>query len=69
MTFNLTLDDTDRGILQLLSKNARISNREIAQKLGLAEGTVRTRSKRMVDEKSIRFTALSGECEIATPMR
>lgn len=61
------LDDTDRGILTFLSENARISNREIAQKLGLAEGTVRARIKRLVDEKSIRFTALTAEYEIADP--
>jgi len=67
MTTQPTLDETDRGILSFLAENARISNREIAQKLGLAEGTVRARIKRLVDEKSIRFTALTGEYEIETP--
>lgn len=61
------LDETDRGILSFLSENARISNREIAQRLGIAEGTVRARIKRLVDEKSIRFTALTGEYEIEHP--
>ncbi|WP_084421521.1 Lrp/AsnC family transcriptional regulator [Henriciella litoralis] len=55
------LDDTDREILEFLSENARTSNREIAQKMGVAEGTIRSRIKRMVDERSIRFSALSRE--------
>lgn len=67
MSNSQALDETDRGILSFLSENARISNREIAQRLGLAEGTVRTRIKRLLDEKSIRFTALTGEYDIATP--
>ncbi len=61
------LDDTDRAILDFLSENARISNREIAQKMGVAEGTIRSRIKRMLDEKSIRFTALTQEIDMETP--
>ena len=62
------IDSTDREILSFLCRDARMSNREIAQKLDIAEGTVRARVKRMVDEKSIRFTALTTELEIATPL-
>lgn len=61
------LDSTDMAILGFLTQNARISNREIAQKLNLAEGTVRSRIKRMIDEKSIRFTALTHELDVSTP--
>jgi len=61
------LDETDLDILKFLSENARISNREIAQKLGLAEGTVRARIRRMTDEKSIRFTAMTQEMDVETP--
>lgn len=67
MSETAILDQTDRDILGYLSENARMSNREIAQQLGLAEGTVRSRIKRMLDEKSIRFTALTGELDVATP--
>lgn len=62
-----SFDATDQGILSFLSENARISNREIAERLGVAEGTVRARIKRLVDEKAIRFTALTGEFEIEHP--
>lgn len=61
------LDDTDLEILGYLSENARVSNREIAQKMGVAEGTIRSRVKRMQDEKSIRFTALTQEMGMETP--
>lgn len=61
------LDDTDLEILSYLSENARVSNRDIAQKVGVAEATFRARVKRMLDEKSIRFTALTREVDMETP--
>ena len=61
------LDETDLAILDFLSENARISNREVAFNLGLAEGTVRARIRRMTEEKSIRFTALTRELDVETP--
>ncbi|MEM9704739.1 MAG: Lrp/AsnC family transcriptional regulator [Pseudomonadota bacterium] len=62
------LDETDLSILSYLSEDARISNREIALQLNIAEGTVRARVKRMVDEKAIRFTALTRELDVADPL-
>ena len=62
-----TLDDTDRRILDFLAVNARVSNREIGERLGISEGTVRTRIRRLVEHKSIRFTALTPELDIETP--
>lgn len=67
MNYETKLDSIDRKILEHLSENARISNREIAQLVGLAEGTVRTRIKRMQDDKCIRFTALTQEFDVTTP--
>ena len=67
MSYETKLDSIDRKILEHLSENARISNREIAQMVGLAEGTVRTRIKRMQEDKCIRFTALTQEFEVTTP--
>ena len=61
------LDDIDAKILEFLAQDARMSNREIGQRLDLAEGTIRSRLRRMVDEKSVRFTALTRETEYATP--
>jgi Lrp/AsnC family transcriptional regulator for asnA, asnC and gidA len=41
------LDEVDRQIVARLSRDARISNRQIASELGVTEGTVRARVKRM----------------------
>ncbi|MCR9106057.1 MAG: Lrp/AsnC family transcriptional regulator [Gammaproteobacteria bacterium] len=53
------LDSTDIAIVERLSHDARVSNREIAEALGVTEGTVRARVKRMEEEKLIRITAVT----------
>lgn len=53
------MDEVDREIVALLSTDARISNRQIAADLGITEGTVRTRVKRMERERQIRITAVT----------
>ncbi|MCZ6829052.1 MAG: Lrp/AsnC family transcriptional regulator [Gammaproteobacteria bacterium] len=53
------LDEVDRSIVEFLSRDARTSNRQIATALGVTEGTVRGRIKRMEEEKLIRITAVT----------
>jgi DNA-binding Lrp family transcriptional regulator len=55
-------DETDEKIIEMLKKNARASNVEIARSAGITEGAVRFRIKRMVEGGLIsRFTIeLSG---------
>lgn len=53
------LDEADLAIVERLSLDARVSNREIAERLGVTEGTVRARVKRMEEEKLIRITAVT----------
>ncbi len=53
------LDDLDHQLIRILSKDARISNRKIATDLGVTEGTVRGRIKRLQQEKLISFTAIT----------
>lgn len=53
------LDDVDRQIIEHLSKDARLSNREIADALGLVEGTVRGRIKRLQAENVIKIMAIA----------
>jgi Lrp/AsnC family transcriptional regulator for asnA, asnC and gidA len=53
------LDAVDKSIVSWLAKDARISNRHIAEELGVTEGTVRGRIKRMEQEKQIRITAVT----------
>ena len=61
------LDEVDRRILDYLSRDARTSNRAIAEELGVTEGTVRSRIKRMQDERQIRITALTNIRKLANP--
>lgn len=53
------LDDADRAIVEHLARDARVSNSEIAEQLGVSEGTVRARIKRMEDQRQIRLTAVT----------
>ncbi len=53
------LDEVDRAIVERLSRDARISNGHIAGELGVTEGTVRARIKRMEQERLIRITAVT----------
>ena len=53
------LDEADRRIVAQLSRDARVSNGQIAADLGVTEGTVRARIKRMEQEKQIRLTAVT----------
>ncbi len=53
------LDDLDRRLVDLLALDARVSNRKIAAELGVTEGTVRGRIRRLQDEGLITFTAIT----------
>lgn len=53
------LDDLDRQIIAILGNDARISNRKIAADLGVTEGTVRGRIKRLQQERLMAFTAIT----------
>lgn len=53
------LDEIDRQIIDYLSRDARLSNREIADGLGLVEGTVRGRIKRLQSENVIKIMAIA----------
>jgi len=48
------LDNVDNKILELLRQNSRASNSDIAHKIGLTEGTVRNRIKRLVKTNVIK---------------
>lgn len=53
------LDDLDRQLIEILSHDARVSNRKIASDLGVTEGTVRGRIKRLQQDRLIAFTAIT----------
>ncbi|MDJ0274580.1 MAG: Lrp/AsnC family transcriptional regulator [Nitrososphaerota archaeon] len=53
------LDDIDRKILELLSQDARTSYKQMGEAVGLSEGAVRKRVKRLVEQGVIkRFTVV-----------
>ncbi len=53
----LVLDEIDKGIIERLKRDSRISYRELGKELGIAEGTARKRLRRLVENGVIkRFT-------------
>jgi Lrp/AsnC family transcriptional regulator for asnA, asnC and gidA len=61
------LDELDQKIIELLSRDARVSNRQIAVRLGVTEGTIRGRIKRLEDENCIRLTAVTNPIYTGSP--
>lgn len=56
---NVQIDELDQQLIQILSKDARTSNRRIAADLGVTEGTVRGRIRRLQKDGLIAFTAIT----------
>ena len=54
------LDALDTQLIDMLGRDARVSNRRIAAELGVTEGTVRGRIKRLQQDGLIAFTAITG---------
>ena len=52
------MDDLDRKIIELLQINGRASNARIARDVGVSEGTVRRRLRRLVQDEIIRVVAV-----------
>ena len=61
----LPIDDLDMKIINLLSENARMSNVDIANKIGVSEGTVRRRINEMVKKGIIEGFILLLDCKEA----
>ena len=64
----IAFSDLDRKILDRLANDARQSNREIARELGVAEGTVRQRLKRLLEENAIEVVAITNYDQGAEPL-
>ena len=52
------MDELDRNIISILERNGRASNARIARDVGVSEGTVRRRLKRLINEQIINVIAL-----------
>jgi Lrp/AsnC family transcriptional regulator for asnA, asnC and gidA len=62
------LDRIDQQIVARLALDARTSNRQIAAQLGVTEGTVRGRIKRLEEDHLIRITAITNIRRLDNPM-
>ena len=58
------LDAIDCQMIELLQKDGRISNTEIAKNIGLSEATVRTRLNRLIQEEYIQIVAVSNPIKL-----
>jgi len=58
MNSKVELDATDLELLAILREQPRISNRQIAERLGVTEGTIRNRIRRLQQHNVIAFTAI-----------
>jgi Lrp/AsnC family transcriptional regulator for asnA, asnC and gidA len=61
------LDELDRRIVDVLTVDARVSNRRIAAQLGVTEGTIRGRIKRLEEGGAIRLTAVTNLAFAGSP--
>ena len=43
----MALDSIDRAIIEALCEDARLSHRQLAQKVGVAQGTITNRLRKM----------------------
>ena len=59
MREDLILDDFDRAIIDLLRRDGRASNQELAGRLGLTASTVSIRIRRMEQANKLRVVAVS----------
>src|SRR6185436_19898468 len=55
---SIELDETDRGIIEPLRQDGRAGNSAIGAELGVAEGTVRQRVKKLIDVGALRVSGL-----------
>lgn len=52
------MDELDRKLISLLQSNGRASNAQIARHVGVSEGTVRRRLRRLIQDQIIRVVAI-----------
>ncbi len=58
------LDQVDCQMIELLQKDGRISNTDLAREIGISEATVRTRLNRLISEEYIQIVAVSNPIKL-----
>ena len=59
-----TIDHIDCRMIELLQKDGRIPNTDIAKEIGISEATVRTRLNRLIEEGYIQIVAVSNPIKL-----
>ena len=52
------LDEIDNGLITILGRDARMNNKEIAVKLGVSEGTIRNRVRKLTEDGVLKLSGL-----------
>ena len=52
------MDELDRRIVSILQQDGRASNAKIARQLGVSEGTIRRRLKRLIEDEAVQVIAM-----------
>jgi Lrp/AsnC family transcriptional regulator for asnA, asnC and gidA len=55
----MRVDKIDWDIIRILERNGRAANKDIAQQIGVSEGTVRNRIKKLTDHRFLRIRGLT----------
>jgi Lrp/AsnC family transcriptional regulator for asnA, asnC and gidA len=58
------IDSIDCLMIELLQKDGRISNTEMAKTIGISEATVRSRLNRLIEEEIIQIVAVSNPLKL-----
>jgi Lrp/AsnC family transcriptional regulator, regulator for asnA, asnC and gidA len=58
------LDDLDYQIIEILQENARLTNADVAERVGSSEPTVRRRIERLLQNKLIRIVAVAAPFDL-----
>ncbi len=59
-----SIDAMDCRMIELLQKDGRVANTEIAKRLGISEATVRTRLARLIEEEIVQIVAVSNPLKL-----
>ena len=63
----MSLDNIDKKIIQLMGADARMSNHQMAAVIGVSEGTVRNRVKKLIDNEVIKISVINNINRIENP--
>jgi Lrp/AsnC family transcriptional regulator, regulator for asnA, asnC and gidA len=62
------IDELDRQIIAILQQDGRISNVDIARRVGVTEATIRKRLDRLISQKAIHITAIPDHVQMGLPI-